>query len=182
MTKKNLVLEIVNIIIYNLLRLNLTDDIFKVSILRMETENNHLSYRLQIICGKCGSDNVVCNGTSKIGRQRYLCKDCGKTFTETTGVLIAHSHQSVDIWESVIHDACEGITSSASARKNNLSCDTVLKMRKKIYALLKTAKSADELTLDGFNPIRCEEFKKAYMSGNIPLGLINLENMKKIRN
>jgi len=34
----------------------------------------------KIICPKCGNDDLVKNGLSGTGAQRYRCKDCGKTF------------------------------------------------------------------------------------------------------
>ena len=34
-----------------------------------------------------GQKNVVKFGKTKVGRQRYQCKSCGNTFTETKGTL-----------------------------------------------------------------------------------------------
>lgn len=44
-------------------------------------------------CPHCNSRNVVRFGKTKQGTQRYRCKDCGKTFTATTGTLFSHSRR-----------------------------------------------------------------------------------------
>ena len=42
-----------------------------------------------ITCPRCGSANVKRNGKSdkRPGVQRYLCKDCGKSFSDVTGTI-----------------------------------------------------------------------------------------------
>ena len=40
------------------------------------------------MCEVCGSDNVVRNGTSTSNRQRWLCRDCGRT-SGRPGQLVA---------------------------------------------------------------------------------------------
>ncbi len=37
---------------------------------------------LQITCRHCGSENIVRNGMTSNGKQRYLCKDCSKNSRE----------------------------------------------------------------------------------------------------
>lgn len=33
---------------------------------------------IQLTCRHCGSENIVRNGMTSNGKQRFLCKDCGK--------------------------------------------------------------------------------------------------------
>lgn len=33
-------------------------------------------------CPACDSATYKCHGTTRTGMQRYICKDCGKTFSE----------------------------------------------------------------------------------------------------
>ncbi len=49
-------------------------------------------------CSYCGSLHVIKNG-HKGGSQRYLCKDCGRTFTITNKTLLYCSKKSVETWE-----------------------------------------------------------------------------------
>jgi len=37
---------------------------------------------MELSCKRCGSERQVKNGLMR-GKQRYLCKDCGLTFTDT---------------------------------------------------------------------------------------------------
>lgn len=55
----------------------------------------------RMVCPKCGSVAVVRNGR-KGGRQRYLCKDCRKSFGDTHGTLFFHSRLSADTWDKLI--------------------------------------------------------------------------------
>lgn len=36
-------------------------------------------------CGHCHSQNVIRHGKDRAGHQRYLCRDCRRTFQEGTG-------------------------------------------------------------------------------------------------
>lgn len=53
-------------------------------------------------CPRCGSISVIENGR-KSGRQRYFCKDCGKTFGDTHGTMLYHSKLSLDKWKDLLH-------------------------------------------------------------------------------
>jgi len=37
---------------------------------------------IQLTCRHCGSENIVRNGLTTNGKQRFLCKDCGKRSRE----------------------------------------------------------------------------------------------------
>ena len=37
---------------------------------------------IQLTCCRCGSENIVRNGLTANGKQRFLCKDCGKRSRE----------------------------------------------------------------------------------------------------
>jgi len=82
-------------------------------------------------CLRCGSVKVVRNGKQN-GRQFYLCKDCGKAFTETATSAIAHSRSSKTVWKQVIRDTVDGIPIDKTAEALDLSHSTVFHMRHKI--------------------------------------------------
>ena len=82
-------------------------------------------------CLRCGSVKVVRNGKQN-GRQFYLCKDCGKAFTETATSAIAHSRSSKTVWKQVIRDTVDGISIDKTAEALDLSHSTVFHMRHKI--------------------------------------------------
>lgn len=65
-----------------------------------------------VACPHCGSATIVKTGT-KNGRQRYRCKDCHKTFSDTTGTLHQHSKLTKAQWLGLI----KGIILNLSIRK-----------------------------------------------------------------
>ena len=89
-------------------------------------------------CLHCGSIKVVRNGKQS-GRQFYLCKDCGKSFTETATSAIYHSHSSKTVWKQVIRDTVDGIFIDETAEALALTHSTVFNMRHKILYCVEQA-------------------------------------------
>jgi transposase-like protein len=99
-------------------------------------------------CLHCGSDKVIRNG-KQCGRQYYLCKECGKAFTETATSAIAHSHSGKTVWKQVIRDTVEGISIDKTAEALDLSHSTVFHMRHKILYCVEQAILNAPSTLEG---------------------------------
>lgn len=79
--------------------------------------------------GKLQSDqprNIIKFGKTKAGRQRYQCKTCGETFTETKGTLFYRrrtpDHEIID---TLAHIA-EGNRISSLARTQGHKEDTII--------------------------------------------------------
>jgi transposase-like protein len=51
-------------------------------------------------CPHCQSEQVVKNGhdTHEVERQRYLCRECGRSFDDLTNTVFAGHHQPLKIW------------------------------------------------------------------------------------
>jgi hypothetical protein len=64
--------------------------------------------------------------------QAYLCKDCKKSFVETTASAIAYSHASATVWKQVIRDTVDGVAIDKTAEMLDLSHSTVFNMRHKV--------------------------------------------------
>jgi transposase-like protein len=77
-------------------------------------------------CPKCGGKSVVRNGHQS-GKQRYLCKECGGSFVETSGSAIAHFHSGETVWKQVIRDTIEGAAIDKTAAALDLHHETVFK-------------------------------------------------------
>ncbi|MDB7991245.1 hypothetical protein PND93_06565 [Faecalicoccus pleomorphus] len=56
-------------------------------------------------CPHCGSFHFVKNGFNKKHRQKYLCRDCGKIFSDTTNTIFSHTRSHYHTWTTFI--ACE---------------------------------------------------------------------------
>jgi len=54
------------------------------------------------ICPHCGSGNFIKHGKTSLGRQRYRCRECRKTFSETTGTPFMYSKKTLKTWASYL--------------------------------------------------------------------------------
>jgi len=99
-------------------------------------------------CPHCGSVSVVRNGKPG-GRQAYLCRDCKKSFMQTTGSAIFNSHGGETVWKQVIRDTVEGISLDNTATSLDLHHSTVFHMRHKILTCLEHSLSAEPVVLSG---------------------------------
>jgi len=101
-----------------------------------------------VACLRCGSVKVVRNGKQS-GRQFYLCRDCGKGFSETGTSAIAHSHSSKTVWKQVIRDTVDGISIDKTAEALDLAHSTVFNMRHKILYCVEQAILNTPVILEG---------------------------------
>jgi transposase-like protein len=93
--------------------------------------------------GKLQNDQAQANlkkiGKTPRGVQRYQCKTCGKTFTETTGTIFfrkhAHEHEILEVLALL----AEGNRISTLTRVKGIKEDTILRW------LREAARHADEL-------------------------------------
>ena len=81
--------------------------------------------------GKLQSGQVQANlkkaGKTARGVQRYQCKTCGKTFTETTGTIFFHKHANSDEILEVLALLAEGTRISTITRVKGIKEDTTLR-------------------------------------------------------
>lgn len=87
-------------------------------------------------CRKCGADKIVKFGKDKNGKQRYKCKCCGVTFTETSYSAISHTRFSEDVWETYIHLLLKGASLEECAFQCEISVRTAFIWRHKILNAL----------------------------------------------
>ena len=98
-------------------------------------------------CVHCKSHKIICYGHSKKGRQRYLCKDCGKTFTIVTKSFFKNTRISYEQWLKLME--CEMIGSSLkeTSYQTRLSVTSCFYLRHKLYKALEEAQ-AEKLKKD----------------------------------
>ena len=68
----------------------------------------------------------------KRGKQRYICKSCGKTYVETTNTIRLYSQQDKATWDTVAEDTANFLPLRVTAEKLGLSTQTIFRMRHKI--------------------------------------------------
>lgn len=95
-------------------------------------------------CPLCESSSIIKHGRTKSKRQRYMCKDCKKSFSDTTNTIAYHSKQPYKVWINVINDTLECKPLRKTAEFNNISPTTVFSMRHKVLETLSTYKKDEE--------------------------------------
>ena len=88
-----------------------------------------------VVCPHCGSVKSIKNGTRN-GRQRYLCKDCGKTFGDTNGTVAFRSKLSVGKWIEFIKLTLQGESCRTIAKELGINKQTALHNRHRVCSVL----------------------------------------------
>ena len=80
-----------------------------------------------MIVAACQHENRRTNGKTKSGATRYRCKDCGKSWTESTATLDG-MRIGLDKAAKVIQMLCEGVSVRATARITGIDLKTILSL------------------------------------------------------
>lgn len=51
------------------------------------------------VCPHCGGVHVQRNGHRKDGAQKFVCRDCGKSFVSTTNTAVKGTRKSPEVWD-----------------------------------------------------------------------------------
>ncbi len=115
------------------------------------------------VCPLCGCTHVVRNGHRKDGTQRYVCKDCGKSFVMTTNSIVSGTRKDLFVWEKYIDCMMNGLSIRQTAGTCDIHRNTAFFWRHKILDALQNM--ADDVTLNGI--IEADEtFFAASYKGN----------------
>ena len=87
-------------------------------------------------CKHCGSTSFVKNGKDRHGHTRYICKDCGKTFSDTTNTVVSGTHKDSATWKTYIEAMLEGCSLEECAERCKISVPTAFTWRHKILNAL----------------------------------------------
>lgn len=75
----------------------------------------------------CQHENRRTNGTTKAGAQRFRCKECGKSWTESTDVL-GGLRIGLDRAAQIIEMLCEGMSIRSIERITDTSKKTITEL------------------------------------------------------
>lgn len=103
-------------------------------------------------CPYCSSTKAIRYG-HKCGKQRFRCKQCGRTFVTTTHTIMSQSHFSEAVWQEVISDTVHGNAIDHSAKKLGINHRTVFDMRHKILLALQELPETAHILLDGVSEL-----------------------------
>jgi len=94
------------------------------------TSNENSAYN-KPSCPNCESKYFVKNG-NVLGKQRFLCKSCKKTFGHKTNTITSHSKLTDDQWKKYIECMIQGFSIRKSAEIADVCVKTSFYMRHKI--------------------------------------------------
>ena len=119
---------------------------FLTSVSKKEQVKKVIEPRKITNCPHCQSTHFVKNGT-KCDNQRYLCRDCKKSFVEQTGTILYGSQKDIEVWEKYIHCMIEKYPLRKCAEICEINLATAFAWRHKILDALQ--KMMNEVELDG---------------------------------
>jgi len=99
-------------------------------------------------CPDCGANHVVRNG-HKGGKQAYICRECKKSFVETSKSTRFKSHYGEAVWKQVIRDTVNGIALDETAENLRMHHETVFNMRHKILHCLERDEKENPTQFEG---------------------------------
>lgn len=89
-------------------------------------------------CPLCGSASYKKHGTTSSGMQRYICKDCGKTFSENYGDSLRYSHLTESQWLIILRGLVYDHSLPMIANDANISVSTAWACRTKVNQAIAT--------------------------------------------
>ena len=88
-------------------------------------------------CLYCKGTHVVKNGKRKDGIQRFLCRDCRKSFIANSDSITARTRKSVTVWASYLRCMMDQKTLKRSSEECHISMSTAFTWRHKILDTLR---------------------------------------------
>jgi transposase-like protein len=97
--------------------------------------------RISILCPVCNSSSISKNGT-KDGKQRYVCKDCRKFFSDNNNSIVYKSKHTYDDWISFINCELHDYTLKDEASETDINIKTAFSWRHKLYKAIAEVKKS----------------------------------------
>ena len=102
----------------------------------MEAFRNEARMKDGGCCLHCGSTHFVKNGRRADGTQRYLCRDCNKSFLASTNSIVSRTRKQLSVWKQYFDCMMAEKTLQESARECGISMSTAFFWRHKILDCL----------------------------------------------
>jgi len=118
-------------------------------------------------CPDCESEEIYKNG-SKDGKQRYICRSCGKSYGKTTGTVMYNSHCGEAVWKRVISDTVKNVAIDETAEKLSLTHSVIFDMRHKILFALEEHTKEEPTILSGVCEIDDTYVLESYKGTKLP--------------
>lgn len=99
------------------------------------------------VCPVCGSIHIVRNGRMPNGTQRFICRDCFRSFVITTNSIMSGTKKDLSVWEKYISCMINGMSIRKTANICRIHRNTAFYWRHKILDALQNM--ANDVKLNG---------------------------------
>lgn len=120
--------------------IDLAQSLLNVKLAKTKTHHEIIELENKVhCCPHCSNKNIIKHGHRR-GIQRYLCKDCSKTFGATNNSFLFSTQIGYETWIHFM--ACELLHLSLRATSNEIGVSTTacFHMRHKYYGALESVK------------------------------------------
>lgn len=97
------------------------------------------------VCPHCGGTHVVRNGHRKDGKQRFVCRDCGKSFVINANAITSGTRKDLSTWQAYIDCMMNGFSVRKSADVCGICKNTAFDWRHKVLDALQGMQDSVEL-------------------------------------
>ena len=87
----------------------------------MDIFKNELTILWEVVCPRCGSEILNKNGKYR-GRQRFICLDCGLSFTTYSRSILDSTKLTPKHWEIIIESIINNEKLESISKKTSISC------------------------------------------------------------
>ena len=119
------------------------------------------------VCPYCNKTHVIKYGHRK-GKQRFLCRDCKRTYMRSTNTIMSNSHYNQSVWTDFIRDTLCGVSLDKSAKKYGFSHQTAFNMRHKILMALQDFLENNPVLLSGIAELDETFVLDCYKGSQVP--------------
>ena len=130
---------------------------------------------IPVHCPHCGSDEFVRRGLTGTGLQRYMCKECHKTFTVITGTIFDQRKIPMTEWIDFLLSIMGYGSFHLTSRNNKNSATTTKYWLEKVFLLLRHRQ--EDIVLQGrvyldetYIPVKGRDARRL-PDGSLPRGL-----------
>lgn len=146
-------------------------------------ESRNFCYSDRKECHYCGGDKINKNGKTKQGRQRYICKECGKSFSDMTGSPLSYTKKPIDKWIKYTLCIKSGLSLRKIAEVLDINLTTSFHWRHKILSVAGTKIMDKKLSgIIEIDEIAVKESFKGNHSLNKKFSILKSDKDKYIQN
>jgi predicted Zn finger-like uncharacterized protein len=98
-----------------------------------------------LACPQCGSVHFVKNGKTAQSRQKYRCRECKKSFSNTTDSITHSTKKSYRVWLRYVECMDDGLPLAKAAQLCGIAKTTAFAWRHKIMDSMSDCEKDEEL-------------------------------------